>query len=265
MYRVRRRLRKRPQCVNAEISRRYYGKGCNEADDVSTLLRRCFHHFYLYGFTFRFAAICRGDGPSPRRRFERPLFLASAGHARHAGRYRFVYRPGRATVVQSAAVAVMMRARKPMDRGFILLRRSNQPYRAGAGRQRHRWNGHIAGAPFRRVVMALFSPFPWRKFRPRFFRRRGLTKWAVEKRRGKHAGIQATDPQHLTHKTIKTVESKPYGTTQYLHTSRAGTFGAMYACVTSGNFLNNSLIFLVRIYATYIARTFFRRKANLPH
>ncbi len=47
-------------------------------------------------------------------------------------------------------------------------------------------------------------------------------------------------------------------------TSRAGTFGAILR-VTSGNFLEQFDFFLFGFYATYIARTFFRRKANLPH
>ncbi len=55
---------------------------------------------------------------------------------------------------------------------------------------------------------------------------------------------QATDPQHLTHKTIKTVESaKPYGTTHTCNIARRHV-GAILR--DSGNFLN-SLIFLVRI------------------
>ncbi len=57
------------QCVNAEnISTAVTAKGCNEADDAFTLLRRRFHHFTFYGFMLCFCRHGRGDGLSLRRR-----------------------------------------------------------------------------------------------------------------------------------------------------------------------------------------------------
>lgn len=43
--------------------------------------------------------------------------------------------------------------------------------------------------------------------------------------------------------------------------TRAGTVGAILR-VTSGNFLEQFDFFLFGFYATYIARTFFRRRAS---
>lgn len=39
-----------------------HGKGCNEADDAFTLLRRRFHHFTFYGFLLCFAATVVATG-----------------------------------------------------------------------------------------------------------------------------------------------------------------------------------------------------------
>lgn len=39
-----------------------HGKGCNEADDAFTLLRRRFHHFTFYGFMLCFAATVVATG-----------------------------------------------------------------------------------------------------------------------------------------------------------------------------------------------------------
>lgn len=39
-----------------------HGKGCNEADDAFTLMRRRFHHFTFYGFMLCFAATVVATG-----------------------------------------------------------------------------------------------------------------------------------------------------------------------------------------------------------
>ena len=82
-----------------------HGKGCNEADDAFTLMRRRFHHFTFYGFMLCFAWMA--------------ILLAI-----HLG-----------------------------------------------------------------VVMALFLTIPYGKFAHGFYRCAALLKWAIEKRRGKQAGV----------------------------------------------------------------------------
>lgn len=94
-----------------------------------------------------------------------PLIMPSQGHGLRgrldAGRYRSAYRPGGATVAQSAAVAVTWGC-APETHGSRLYSAPvlNQSYRAGA--------------PFRRGDGTLSHP-SLRKIRPRIFPLRGLT------------------------------------------------------------------------------------------
>lgn len=153
-----------------------HGKGCNEADDAFTLLRRRFHHFTFYGFMLCFAATVVATGYHYVAGWEAPYpFLACRScSARWA--VSVCLSAGRATVAQSAAVAVTWRC-APETHGSQLYSAAvlNQSYRAGAaGRQRHQRNGHTAGAPFRRGDGALSHP-SLRKIRPRIFPLRGLT------------------------------------------------------------------------------------------
>ncbi|VEA08424.1 citrate utilization protein B [Salmonella enterica subsp. enterica serovar Sanjuan] len=60
-----------------------HGKGCNEADDAFTLLRRRFHHFTFYGFMLCFAATVVATGyhyvagwEAPYPFFSLPVMLA---------------------------------------------------------------------------------------------------------------------------------------------------------------------------------------------
>lgn len=77
---------------------------------------------------------------------------------------------------------------KPMDRGFILLLflTSLTGLALLAGRDTSGMG--ILLALHLGVVMALFLTLPYGKFAHGFFRCAALLKWAVEKRRGKHAG-----------------------------------------------------------------------------
>ncbi|HGE8896339.1 TPA: tricarballylate utilization protein TcuB, partial [Salmonella enterica subsp. enterica] len=77
---------------------------------------------------------------------------------------------------------------KPMDRSFILLLflTSLTGLALLAGRDTSGMG--ILLALHLGVVMALFLTLPYGKFAHGFFRCAALLKWAVEKRRGKHAG-----------------------------------------------------------------------------
>lgn len=78
---------------------------------------------------------------------------------------------------------------KPMDRGFILLLLLTSLTGLGllAGRDTS-WMG-ILLAIHLGVVMALFLTIPYGKFAHGFYRCASLLKWAIEKRRGKQAGV----------------------------------------------------------------------------
>lgn len=199
-----------------------HGKGCNEADDAFTLLRRRFHHFTFYGFMLCFAATVVATGyhyiagwEAPYPFFSLPVMLGTLGGiGLLIGPAGLLWLNLRRSPLHGDA------RQKPMDRGFILLLflTSLTGLALLAGRDTSGMG--ILLALHLGVVMALFLTLPYGKFAHGFFRCAALLKWAVEKRRGKHAGIQATDPQHLTHKTIKTVESKPYGTTHTCNIAR---------------------------------------------
>lgn len=63
-----------------------HGKGCNEADDAFTLMRRRFHHFTFYGFMLCFAATVVATGyhylagwEAPYPFFSVPVLLGTLG------------------------------------------------------------------------------------------------------------------------------------------------------------------------------------------
>ncbi|EKB6473722.1 tricarballylate utilization protein TcuB [Salmonella enterica subsp. enterica serovar Infantis] len=167
-----------------------HGKGCNEADDAFTLLRRRFHHFTFYGFMLCFAATVVATGyhyvagwEAPYPFFSLPVMLGTLG--------------GIGLLIGPAGLLWLNLRRsplhgdvrqKPMDRGFILLLflTSLTGLALLAGRDTSGMG--ILLALHLGVVMALFLTLPYGKFAHGFFRCAALLKWAVEKRRGKHAG-----------------------------------------------------------------------------
>lgn len=168
-----------------------HGKGCNEADDAFTLLRRRFHHFTFYGFMLCFAATVVATGyhyfagqEAPYPFFSVPVLLGTLG--------------GIGLLVGPAGLLWLNLRRsplhgdtrqKPMDRGFILLLllTSFTGLALLAGRDTS-WMG-ILLAVHLGVVMALFLTLPYGKFAHGFYRCAALLKWAIEKRRGKQAAV----------------------------------------------------------------------------
>ena len=168
-----------------------HGKGCNEADDAFTLMRRRFHHFTFYGFMLCFAATVVATGyhyfagiEAPYPFFSVPVMLGTLG--------------GIGLVVGPAGLLWLNLKRsplhgdarqKPMDRGFILLLllTSLTGLALLAGRDTS-WMA-ILLAIHLGVVMALFLTIPYGKFAHGFYRCAALLKWAIEKRRGKQAGV----------------------------------------------------------------------------
>lgn len=99
-----------------------HGKGCNEADDAFTLLRRRFHHCTFYGFMLCFAAtvVATGyhyiAGGSPYPFFSLPVLLGTLGGiGLLVGPAGLLWLNLRRSPLHGDA------RQKPMDRGFILL------------------------------------------------------------------------------------------------------------------------------------------------
>lgn len=167
-----------------------HGKGCNEADDAFTLLRRRFHHFTFYGFMLCFAATVVATGyhyvagwEAPYPFFSLPVMLGTLGGiGLLIGPAGLLWLNLRRSPLHGDA------RQKPMDRGFILLLflTSLTGLALLAGRDTSGMG--ILLALHLGVVMALFLTLPYGKFAHGFFRCAALLKWAVEKRRGKHAG-----------------------------------------------------------------------------
>lgn len=167
-----------------------HGKGCNEADDAFTLLRRRFHHLTFYGFMLCFAAtlVATGyhyvaDWEAPYPFFSLPVMLGTLG--------------GIGLLIGPAGLLWLNLWRsplhgdarqKPMDRGFILLLLLTSLTGLALLAGRDTSGMGILLALHLGVVMALFLTLPYGKFAHGFFRCAALLKWAVEKRRGKHAG-----------------------------------------------------------------------------
>ncbi|MDQ2308223.1 tricarballylate utilization 4Fe-4S protein TcuB [Pluralibacter gergoviae] len=168
-----------------------HGKGCNEADDAFTLMRRRFHHFTFYGFMLCFAATVVATGyhyvagwEAPYPFFSLPVVLGTLG--------------GVGLIIGPAGLLWLNMRRsplqgdprqKPMDRGFILLLLliSITGLALLAGRDTG-WMGVLLSVHLG-AVMALFLTLPYGKFAHGFYRCAALLKWAIEKRRGKQPGI----------------------------------------------------------------------------
>lgn len=168
-----------------------HGKGCNEADDAFTLMRRRFHHLTFYGFMLCFAATLVATGyhylfawEAPYPFFSLPVMLGTLG--------------GIGLVIGPAGLLWLNLRRsplhgdarqKPMDRGFILLLllTSVTGLALLAGRDTA-WMGVLLAVHLG-VVMALFLTLPYGKFAHGFYRCAALLKWAIEKRRGKNAAV----------------------------------------------------------------------------
>ncbi|VDZ69148.1 TcuB: works with TcuA to oxidize tricarballylate to cis-aconitate (plasmid) [Klebsiella aerogenes] len=168
-----------------------HGKGCNEANDAFTLMRRRFHHFTFYGFMLCFAATVVATGYHYFAGWEGPLpVLQRTGDAGHARRHRTTGRPcGFAMAEPAPLAAARRRAAKTNGSRFYPTVAADQFYRARAtGGPGHLVDGHSACYPSR-VVMALFLTLPYGKFAHGFYRCAALLKWAIEKRRGKQAAV----------------------------------------------------------------------------
>lgn len=168
-----------------------HGKGCNEADDAFTLMRRRFHHFTFYGFMLCFAATVVATGyhyvagwEAPYPFFSLPVILGTLG--------------GVGLIIGPAGLLWLNMRRsplhgdprqKPMDRGFILLLLLISITGLGllAGRDTG-WMGLLLSVHLG-AVMALFLTLPYGKFAHGFYRCAALLKWAIEKQRGKQPGI----------------------------------------------------------------------------
>lgn len=168
-----------------------HGKGCNEADDAFTLMRRRFHHLTFYGFMLCFAATVTATGyhyfagwQAPYPLFSIPVLLGSLGGiGLIIGPLGLLWLNLRRAPLHGAP------RQKPMDRGFILLLllTSLTGFTLLAGRDSS-WMG-ILLAVHLGVVMALFLTIPYGKFAHGFYRCAALLKWAIEKRRGKQAEV----------------------------------------------------------------------------
>ncbi len=93
-----------------------HGKGCNEADDAFTLLRRRFHHFTFYGFMLCFAATIVATGVSLRRRLGSALpvlYACRSCSARWAVSVCLSARPGYCGSICGGRRYMAMRARTP--------------------------------------------------------------------------------------------------------------------------------------------------------
>jgi citrate/tricarballylate utilization protein len=161
-----------------------HGKGCNEADDRFTLLRRRFHHFTFYGFMLCFAATSVAtlyhyllDLHAPYPLTSLPVLLGTAG--------------GVGLLIGPAGLLWLNVRRnpmhgdveqRPMDRGFIALLLLISV--TGLALLALRDTGAMALllAVHLGVVMALFLTLPYGKFAHGVYRSAALLKWSIEKR-----------------------------------------------------------------------------------
>ncbi|MHB1122530.1 MAG: tricarballylate utilization 4Fe-4S protein TcuB [Ramlibacter sp.] len=161
-----------------------HGKGCNEADDRFTLLRRRFHHFTFYGFLLCFAAtsvatlyhyLLGRAAPYPVTSL--PVVLGTLG--------------GIGLLVGPAGLLWLNfrrhplhgdPAQRPMDRAFIALLFAN----GLTGLALLAWRDTGAMALLLAVhlgfVMGLFLTLPYGKFAHSVYRAAALMKHAIEKR-----------------------------------------------------------------------------------
>jgi citrate/tricarballylate utilization protein len=161
-----------------------HGKGCNEADDRFTLLRRRFHHFTFYGFLLCFAATSVATlyhyllgWPAPYPVTSLPVVLGTLG--------------GIGLLIGPAGLLWLnLRrhplhgdpAQRPMDRAFIALLFCN----GLTGLALLAWRDTGAMALLLSVhlgfVMGLFLTLPYGKFAHSVYRAAALMKHAIEKR-----------------------------------------------------------------------------------
>lgn len=161
-----------------------HGKGCNEADDRFTLLRRRFHHFTFYGFMLCFASTSVAtlyhyllglQAPYPV--LSLPVLLGVAG--------------GIGLVIGPIGLLWLNLRRnplhgdveqRPMDRGFIVLLLLVSL--TGLALLAWRDTGAMALllAVHLGVVMAFFLTLPYGKFAHGIYRSAALLKWSIERR-----------------------------------------------------------------------------------
>jgi citrate/tricarballylate utilization protein len=161
-----------------------HGKGCNEADDRFTLLRRRFHHFTFYGFLLCFAATSVATlyhyllgWPAPYPVTSLPVGLGTLG--------------GIGLLIGPAGLLWLNfrrhplhgdPAQRPMDRAFIALLFAN----GLTGLALLAWRDSGAMALLLAVhlgfVMGLFLTLPYGKFAHAVYRAAALMKRAIEKR-----------------------------------------------------------------------------------
>ena len=161
-----------------------HGKGCNEADDAFTLVRRRFHHLTFYGFMLCFAATCVATIyhyvlglHAPYALTSLPVLLGSVGGVGLlAGPAGLLWLNLRRHPLHGDA------AQKPMDRGFIAL----LFFSSLTGLALLVWRDTSAMALLLAVhlgvVMALFLTLPYGKFAHGIFRSAALLKWSIERR-----------------------------------------------------------------------------------
>ena len=170
-----------------------HGKGCNEADDRFTLLRRRFHHFTFYGFLLCFAATGVATLyhylfglPAPYPVFSLPVMLGTLGGI------GLLIGPG-------GLLWLNLRrhpehgdaAQRPMDRGFIalLLLTSATGLALLIGRDTGAMG--VLLAVHLGVVIALFATLPYGKFAHGIYRSAALLKYAIEKRQPNRLGLSS--------------------------------------------------------------------------
>jgi citrate/tricarballylate utilization protein len=162
-----------------------HGKGCNEADDAFTLVRRRFHHLTFYGFMLCFAATCVATLYHYLFKLEAPYALTSlpvllgtvGGIGLLAGPAGLLWLNFRRNPQHGDA------AQRPMDRGFIALLLLTSVSGLALLALRDSSIMSLLLAVHLGVVMALFLTLPYGKFAHGIYRSAALLKWSVEKRR----------------------------------------------------------------------------------
>jgi citrate/tricarballylate utilization protein len=161
-----------------------HGKGCNDADDKFTLLRRRFHHFTFYGFMLCFAAtgvatlyhyLLGLQAPYPLTSL--PVLLGTAaGIGLIIGPAGLLWLNLRRSPLHGDA------AQKPMDRGFIVLLLLISVTGLALLALRDTSVMGLLLAVHLGVVMALFLTLPYGKFAHGIYRSAALLKWSIERR-----------------------------------------------------------------------------------
>ncbi|WP_370519856.1 tricarballylate utilization 4Fe-4S protein TcuB [Bordetella sp. 15P40C-2] len=161
-----------------------HGKGCNNADDAFTLLRRRFHHLTFYGFMLCFAATSVAtlyhyafgwEAPYPY--FSLPVILGTVG-----GIGLLIGPAGLLWLNVKRHPLQGDTAQRPMDRGFIaLLFLISLTGLLLLALRDTQFMGLLLAIHLG-VVMALFLTLPYGKFAHGIYRSASLLKWSIEKR-----------------------------------------------------------------------------------